>query len=604
MARRQAKKPPASLCELKSYSVKDPSCQPPTMAPGTERQPPGDGSGDARDAVSTIYSNPAASHPADPPGEPFATYFDEKIPIPEDRKSSCFSFRKLWAFTGPGFLMSIAYLDPGNIESDLQSGAVAGFKLLWILLLATIVGLLLQRLAARLGVVTGLHLAEVCHRQYPKVPRIILWLMVETAIIGSDMQEVIGSAIALNLLSVGRIPLWGGVLITIADTFVFLFLDKYGLRKLEAFFGFLITVMAVTFGYEYVTVRPDQSQVLRGLFVPSCQGCKTRQLEQAVGIVGAVIMPHNLYLHSALVKSRQVNRADKKEVREANKYFFIESCIALFVSFIINVFVVSVFAEAFYNQTNQEVHDVCVNSSSPQAGLFPQNNSTLTVDIYKGGVVLGCYFGPAALYIWAVGILAAGQSSTMTGTYSGQFVMEGFLNLKWSRFARVILTRSIAIIPTLLVAVFQDVEHLTGMNDFLNVLQSLQLPFALIPVLTFTSLRPVMSDFANGLGWRIAGGILVLIICGINMYFVVTYVQDLGHLALYVVAAVVCVAYLGFVAYLGWQCLVALGLSFLNCGHTLSLPVLSELDAFHLGLTAHPELFHLNNVDADSLVSK
>uniref|UniRef100_A0A6I8NBL5 Solute carrier family 11 member 2 n=1 Tax=Ornithorhynchus anatinus TaxID=9258 RepID=A0A6I8NBL5_ORNAN len=613
MARRQAKKPPASLCELKSYSVKDPSCQPPTMAPGTERQPPGDGSGDARDAVSTIYSNPAASHPADPPGEPFATYFDEKIPIPEDRKSSCFSFRKLWAFTGPGFLMSIAYLDPGNIESDLQSGAVAGFKLLWILLLATIVGLLLQRLAARLGVVTGLHLAEVCHRQYPKVPRIILWLMVETAIIGSDMQEVIGSAIALNLLSVGRIPLWGGVLITIADTFVFLFLDKYGLRKLEAFFGFLITVMAVTFGYEYVTVRPDQSQVLRGLFVPSCQGCKTRQLEQAVGIVGAVIMPHNLYLHSALVKvsaggaaegtegrrdggagssgtgsprashpphpstgsapcpqSRQVNRADKKEVREANKYFFIESCIALFVSFIINVFVVSVFAEAFYNQTNQEVHDVCVNSSSPQAGLFPQNNSTLTVDIYKGGVVLGCYFGPAALYIWAVGILAAGQSSTMTGTYSGQFVMEGFLNLKWSRFARVILTRSIAIIPTLLVAVFQDVEHLTGMNDFLNVLQSLQLPFALIPVLTFTSLRPVMSDFANGLGWRIAGGILVLIICGINMYFVVTYVQDLGHLALYVVAAVVCVAYLGFVAYLGWQCLVALGLSFLNCGHTVS----------------------------------
>ncbi|EAW58162.1 solute carrier family 11 (proton-coupled divalent metal ion transporters), member 2, isoform CRA_d [Homo sapiens] len=519
--------------------------------------------------INPAYSNPSLSQSPGDSEEYFATYFNEKISIPEE-EYSCFSFRKLWAFTGPGFLMSIAYLDPGNIESDLQSGAVAGFKLLWILLLATLVGLLLQRLAARLGVVTGLHLAEVCHRQYPKVPRVILWLMVELAIIGSDMQEVIGSAIAINLLSVGRIPLWGGVLITIADTFVFLFLDKYGLRKLEAFFGFLITIMALTFGYE-ASVKPSQSQVLKGMFVPSCSGCRTPQIEQAVGIVGAVIMPHNMYLHSALVKSRQVNRNNKQEVREANKYFFIESCIALFVSFIINVFVVSVFAEAFFGKTNEQVVEVCTNTSSPHAGLFPKDNSTLAVDIYKGGVVLGCYFGPAALYIWAVGILAAGQSSTMTGTYSGQFVMEGFLNLKWSRFARVVLTRSIAIIPTLLVAVFQDVEHLTGMNDFLNVLQSLQLPFALIPILTFTSLRPVMSDFANGLGWRIAGGILVLIICSINMYFVVVYVRDLGHVALYVVAAVVSVAYLGFVFYLGWQCLIALGMSFLDCGHTVSI---------------------------------
>ncbi|XP_005908743.1 PREDICTED: natural resistance-associated macrophage protein 2 isoform X1 [Bison bison bison] len=569
------------------------------MVLGPEQKiPDEDASGDHGDSASLGAINPAYSSSSIPqsPGagseDPFTTYFDEKIAIPEE-EYSCFSFRKLWAFTGPGFLMSIAYLDPGNIESDLQSGAVAGFKLLWVLLLATIVGLLLQRLAARLGVVTGLHLAEVCHRQYPRVPRIILWLMVELAIIGSDMQEVIGSAIAINLLSVGRIPLWGGVLITIADTFVFLFLDKYGLRKLEAFFGFLITIMALTFGYEYVTVKPSQTQVLKGMFLPSCSGCRTPQTEQAVGIVGAVIMPHNMYLHSALVKSRQVDRANKQEVREANKYFFIESCIALFVSFIINVFVVSVFAEAFFGKTNEQVVAVCTNSSSPHTHLFPDDNSTLAVDIYKGGVVLGCYFGPAALYIWAVGILAAGQSSTMTGTYSGQFVMEGFLNLKWSRFARVILTRSIAIIPTLLVAVFQDVEHLTGMNDFLNVLQSLQLPFALIPILTFTSLRPVMSEFANGLGWRIAGGILVLIICSINMYFVVVYVQDLGHVVLYVVAAVVSVAYLSFVFYLGWQCLIALGMSFLDCGHT-----------YHLGLTVQPELYLLNTVDADSLVSR
>ncbi|OWK16662.1 hypothetical protein Celaphus_00011487 [Cervus elaphus hippelaphus] len=476
------------------------------MVLGPEQKiPDEDASGDHGDSASLGAINPAYSNSSIPqsPGagsaDPFTTYFDEKIAIPEE-------------------------------------------ELLWVLLLATIVGLLLQRLAARLGVVTGLHLAEVCHRQYPRVPRIILWLMVELAIIGSDMQEVIGSAIAINLLSLGRVPLWGGVLITIADTFVFLFLDKY--------------------------VKPSQTQVLKGMFLPSCSGCRTPQIEQAVGIVGAVIMPHNMYLHSALVK---VDRANKQEVREANKYFFIESCIALFVSFIINVFVVSVFAEAFFGKTNEQVVAVCKNSSSPHTHLFPEDNSTLAVDIYKGGVVLGCYFGPAALYIWAVGILAAGQSSTMTGTYSGQFVMEGFLNLKWSRFARVILTRSIAIIPTLLVAVFQDVEHLTGMNDFLNVLQSLQLPFALIPILTFTSLRPVMSEFANGLGWRIAGGILVFIVCSINMYFVVVYVQDLGHVALYVVAAVVSVAYLSFVFYLGWQCLIALGMSFLDCGHTVSI---------------------------------
>ncbi|XP_008317217.1 natural resistance-associated macrophage protein 2-like [Cynoglossus semilaevis] len=492
------------------------------------------------------------------------TYFDQRIPVPDEKSEGCISLRKLWAFTGPGFLMSIAYLDPGNIESDLQSGAKAGFKLLWVLLGATTIGLLLQRLAARLGVVTGMHLAEVCHRHYRTVPRIILWLMVELAIIGSDMQEVIGCAIAFSLLSNGRIPLWTGVLITIIDTFFFLFLDKYGLRKLEAFFGLLIAVMAITFGYEYVTVGPDQGELLKGMFVPYCQGCGPVQLAQAVGIVGAVIMPHNIYLHSALVKSREVDRSNKKEVREANKYVFIESTMALFISFLINVFVVAVFAEAFYQRTNIEVHNVCNQSGSPHSHLFPLNNETLEVDIYKGGVVLGCFFGPAALYIWAVGILAAGQSSTMTGTYSGQFVMEGFLNLRWSRFARVLLTRSLAITPTLLVAIFQDVHHLTGMNDFLNVLQSMQLPFALIPILTFTSLPSIMKDFANGLVFKIGGGLLIVLVCSINVYFVVVYVTTFNSVWLYVLAAVFSVAYLTFVGYLVWLCLIALGVSCLD----------------------------------------
>ncbi|XP_062246972.1 natural resistance-associated macrophage protein 2-like isoform X3 [Platichthys flesus] len=572
--RRSVRDPTPESFHISSLPPSVPSCQEDrrTTAPGEDGWTTAPDVSAERECASVIQTTHTHRGPA--PSvflqkqnhEPVATtYFDKKVPVPdEDSEQTSFSLRKLWAFTGPGFLMSIAYLDPGNIESDLQSGAKAGFKLLWVLLGATIIGLLLQRLAARLGVVTGMHLAEVCNRQYHTVPRVILWLMVELAIIGSDMQEVIGCAIAFNLLSSGRIPLWGGVLITIVDTFVFLFLDKYGLRKLEAFFGLLITVMAITFGYEYVTVSPDQGQLLKGMFVPYCQGCGPAQMAQAVGIVGAVIMPHNIYLHSALVKSREVDRTNRKEVREANKYFFIESTVALFISFLINVFVVAVFAEAFYGRTNMEVHNVCNDSGSPHSQLFPQDNHTLEVDIYKGGVVLGCFFGPVALYIWAVGILAAGQSSTMTGTYSGQFVMEGFLNLRWSRFARVLLTRSIAITPTLLVAVFQDVQRLTGMNDFLNVLQSMQLPFALIPILTFTSLPSLMNEFANGLVYKIGGGAVILLVCSINIYFVVVYVTALASVWLYVLAALLSVAYLTFVGYLVWLCLIALGVSCLD----------------------------------------
>ena len=285
-----------------------------------------------------------------------STYLDDRITVPETEGES-FSFRKLWAFTGPGFLMSIAYLDPGNIESDLQSGATAKYRLLWVLMWATFLGLLMQRLAARLGVVTGQHLAEVCYRRYRKVPRIILWIMVEIAIIGSDMQEVIGTALALYILSDKNIPLWGGVLITIADTFTFLGLDKYGLRKLELFFCLLISTMAFAFGYEYIKMSPDQGEVTKGIIIPKISG--NTELLQAVGVIGAVIMPHNLYLHSALVKSRDVDRTNKRLVKEANMYYFVESAIALFVSLIINIFVVAVFGAGLYGQTNDDVYNIC-----------------------------------------------------------------------------------------------------------------------------------------------------------------------------------------------------------------------------------------------------
>lgn len=485
-------------------------------------------------------------------------YFQQQVNIPfvEDTR---FSFRKLWAFTGPGFLMSIAYLDPGNIESDLQSGALAEYRLLWVLLSATLLGLMMQRLSARLGVVTGLHLAEMCRRGYPRFARIVLWIMVEIAVVGSDMQEVIGTAIAIFLLSRGKVPLYAGVIITILDTFTFLMLDKYGLRKLEAFFGFLILVMAVTFGYEYVRVAPDQVKVLEGLFVPWCANCDNRALLQAVGIVGAVIMPHNLYLHSALVKSRNVDRTDKTQVREANKYYFIEACIALFVSLIINIFVMAVFAHGLYGKTNLDIWTLC--QGTDYKNVFDNNTEVVDVDIYKGGVFLGCAFGMWPLYIWAIGILAAGQSSTMTGTYSGQFIMEGFLNLPISRWLRVLITRLIAIAPTVLCAIFGSMNQLSGMNDLLNALMSLQLPFALIPTLTFTASAAVMGDFKTGAVTKVAASLLSAVVIAINLYFVSNFVRKElpDHWAIDLAMAVFGILYLGFNLYLVGCLLVVFG---------------------------------------------
>ncbi len=496
----------------------------------------------------------------------FSTYMEERVPVPDENEvgSSGFSLRALWAFTGPGFLMSIAYLDPGNVESDLQSGTVAEYRLLWVLMWATFLGLLMQRLAARIGVVTGKHLAELCHDRYPKGPRLALWALVEVAIVGSDMQEVIGTAIAIFLLSDRRVPLWAGVIITVADTFTFLGLDRYGLRRLEMFFGLLITVMAFSFGYEYVVAAPPQDQVALGLLVPWCSGCGRAELLQAVGVVGAIIMPHNLYLHSALVKSREVDRRRVSAVRQANKYFFVESAIALFVSFLINVFVVGVFAHGLHGKTNRDVNITCSGTqpSFHHPGTFPMNDDPVKADIYRGGVFLGCEFGPAALYIWAVGILAAGQSSTMTGTYSGQFAMEGFLNLRWKRWQRVLLTRSIAVLPTFLVAFYQRIDQLSSMNDLLNCLMSLMLPFALIPTIKFSSSKAVMGeDFANGLGSKVLSVTLSIVIVAVNMFFVIDYVLGLAINSVWflVLFALAAIAYLSFCAYLTADLALSMG---------------------------------------------
>lgn len=258
-----------------------------------------------------------------------------------------------------------------------------------------------------------------------------------------------------------------------------------------------------------------------GLAIPWCKKCTPDALTQAVGIIGAIIMPHNLYLHSALVKSRKIDNRKSVEAKDANRYILIESAIALFVSFLINLAVTTVFAKGLSNKTNAEVYQQCENKSRNyiDINVLKNDDERFDADLYKAGIYLGCEFGALPYYIWAVGILAAGQSSTMTGTYAGQFTMEGFLNLKWPRWQRVLLTRSIAIAPTLAVTIYRDINSLTGLNDYLNALMVLQLPFAVLPTLTFSSSKIVMGKFANNLFNLIIATLLSLIVIIINIYF-------------------------------------------------------------------------------------
>ncbi|KAK1580912.1 hypothetical protein Q3G72_001302 [Acer saccharum] len=441
-----------------------------------------------------------------------------------------FSWKKLWLFTGPGFLMSIAFLDPGNLEGDLQSGAIAGYSLLWLLMWATIMGLLIQLLSARIGVATGKHLAELCREEYPNWARLVLWFMAEVALIGADIQEVIGSAIAIQILSNGVLPLWAGVVITASDCFIFLFLENYGVRKLEAVFAVLISTMAISFAWMFGDTQPSGKELLLGILVPRLS---SKTIRQAVGVVGCVIMPHNVFLHSALVQSRNIDPSKKGRVQEALNYYSIESSVALLISFMINLFVTTIFAKGFYG-TEQANRIGLVN-----AGEYLQ-------DKYGGGFL-------PILYIWGIGLLAAGQSSTITGTYAGQFIMGGFLNLRLKKWQRALITRSCAIVPTIIVAlVFNKTEaSLDILNEWLNVLQSIQIPFALIPLLTLVSKEQVMGVFRIGpiverLAWTVATLVIV-----INGYLLLDFfVSEVRGLLFGFLVCTGTAAYVAFIVYL------------------------------------------------------
>ncbi|ORZ01583.1 natural resistance-associated macrophage protein-domain-containing protein [Syncephalastrum racemosum] len=435
---------------------------------------------------------------------------------------SCFSFKKLWKYTGPGWLMSIAYLDPGNLESDLQAGAVAGYSLLWLLFWAHLIGLVFQLLSARLGTVTGRHLAQLIRQSYSRRMTVLLWGFAQCAIVGADIMEIIGTAIALHILL--RLPLWAGVLMTAIDTFTFMMIQRYGMRKMEAFFLILILVMTTCFWVEMVASKPDVPQILKGIAVPVVP---RGAVVQAVGMLGAVVMPHNMFLHSALVGSRDLGpNPSVSKRKEANFYFGIESGLALFLSFLVNLAIVVVFAQVFYKPD-------AVNVEIPGLG--------------DADAVLRRTLGSAAQYLWAAGLLAAGQSSTMTGTFAGQYVTEGFFgNVFKKEWHRVAITRGVSLIPSMLVAIFA-VDHFDNMGELLNVLQSVCLPPVLIPILKLSASSAVMSDeFKSSTLVYCVCWVLTAIVVAFNSFLCVSHITGPGSLTAAVLFGTVYMTFLGW----------------------------------------------------------
>ena len=390
-----------------------------------------------------------------------------------------FSLRKFAAFVGPGFLMCIAYVDPGNFESNLQAGCQFGYSLLWVLLWATLMGLYIQALSVRLGLATGWHLARVMRDEYPTPVRYSLWIVTELAIIASDVPEVIGTALALKLIF-GLPTVWG-VLVTSASTLLFLALQQFGVRKLEAFMGSLVGVMSVCFVAQMGMLEGgDGGEVIKGIVVPIFQNGKA--LFIGISLLGAVVMPHNLFLHSALVLSRSFELGERA-VRRALKYNVAESALALAVTLVINFAVTIVAAQSIRDADFDDP------TGEKRRGIIDrplQNAPDMLKDV----------LGKSAKGLFAAALLASGQSSTITGTYAGQFVMEGFLEIKINPVLRAFLTRTCAILPSLLVTIIAGDEYAEFLIVISSVFLSFQLPFALIPLVKFCGSEKIVGAMA------------------------------------------------------------------------------------------------------------
>lgn len=408
-------------------------------------------------------------------------------------------WRKIAAFAGPGYLVAVGYMDPGNWATDLAGGSKFGYTLLSVILASNLMAILLQGLASKLGIVTGRDLAQACRDHYSKPVGVLLWIGCEIAIAACDLAEVIGSAIALNLLF--HIPMAIGIIITAADVLIVLYLQNKGFRLLEALVIALMATVGACFLFEIILSQPPIGAVLRG-FIPSGQVISDpSMLYIAVGILGATVMPHNLYLHSSIVQTRQYEETPAGK-REAVHFAFIDSTIALTFALFINAAILIIAAATFHTSGHTEVAEI-------------QDAFKLLTPLLGGG----------ASVVFALALLASGQNSTLTGTLAGQIVMEGFLNIRMRPWLRRLITRAVAIVPAISVAIMFGESGTAKLLVFSQVILSMQLSFAVFPLVAFTSDKLKMGELVNPAWLRILAYAVAFVIAGLNIWLLFQFFQ-------------------------------------------------------------------------------
>lgn len=406
-----------------------------------------------------------------------------------------FTWRGLVAHLGPAFLVSIGYLDPGNWAIDIEGGSKFGYKLLWVLILSNAMALLLQVLASRMGIVTRCHLAELCRDEYPKLANYSLWFMAELAIIATDLTEVLGTAIGINLLF--KVPLMAAVIITVLDTFLLLSAQNRGMKRVEHVIFWFLGVISVCFIVELFMSKPDVGEIAHGIFVPSIDASS---LYVATGIVGATVMPHNFYLHSALVIERVPDRRPTT-IRAECQYNLIDTAVALNAALFINCAIVIIAAANFW-----------------KLGVEVTTLSKAYELLQNTGIKIGRI--ELAPLLFGIALIASGQSSTLCGTLAGQYVMEGFLDLRAPPIIRRLITRVIAIMPALVVISIMGDRGTYQLLIFCQVVLALQLPFAVVPMIRFTSSKRRMQDFKNSKLVASLAWLFALIVVCLNIAYV------------------------------------------------------------------------------------
>jgi manganese transport protein len=434
-------------------------------------------------------------------------------------------WKRMFAFAGPAYLVSVGYMDPGNWATDIEGGARFGYKLLWVLVMSNAMAVLLQTLSARLGIVAGRDLAQACRESYPKPIAAALWFLCEIAIAACDLAEVLGAAIGLNLLF--QIPLLYGVILTTLDTLLLLWFQGFGIRKMEAFVLALVTTIAACFFVEIMWAKPSPGEMVTGL-IPRLN---SESLYLVVGILGATVMPHNMYLHSALVQTRSIGHSEK-EKRIACKYNLIDSVVALNGALLVNAAILVMSAAVFFK------------------------NGIVVTEIKQAHVLLAPLLGTSmASVMFAVALLCSGQSSTLTGTLAGQIVMEGFLNFRMQPWMRRLITRAIAVVPAAITIYIAGEEASLDLLLLSQAILSLQLPFAIVPLIQFTSDRGRMGPFANRRWVKVLAWISATIIIGLNTMLakqsVTNWIEGAGRWRPLVIGIVVplCIGLIGLLLY-------------------------------------------------------